>query len=42
MRGKLEADQTVLSAGDGASRETPGTIRLGSKNGAEALLFDLA
>jgi redox-sensitive bicupin YhaK (pirin superfamily) len=42
MRGSLEVDGILLSAGDGASREETGNIRLTSKSGAEALLFDLA
>lgn len=41
-RGSASLNETALSAGDGASTESPGKLRLtAGKGGAEVLLFDL-
>jgi len=40
-RGALECNNHALSAGDGASSESPGTLTITASEPAEALLFDL-
>lgn len=41
-RGTLTVGDTTLSAGDGASTETPGPLTITAQEDAEFLLFDLA
>lgn len=42
IHGKLDANDATLEAGDGASTEDAGTLKLVAKDKVEALLFDLA
>lgn len=42
MRGSASLNGVALSAGDGASMDTSGTMTLSAEHDAEALLFDLA
>jgi quercetin 2,3-dioxygenase len=41
ISGRMRVGESVLEAGDGASTETPGILRLAADEALEALLFDL-